>query len=54
MRLLKTIQIILLLTLSLSVQAVERQKLNVFDKPNEQSEARFDSAMARKGGLKTN
>ena len=54
MRLLKTIQIILLLTLSLGVQAVERQKLNVFDKPNEQSEARFDSAMARKGRAKLN
>jgi DnaJ-domain-containing protein 1 len=48
------LQIILLLALSWSVQASGRAKLNVFDKPNEQSEARFDSAMARKGGLKTN
>ena len=28
--------------------------MNFFVKPNEQSEARFDSAMARKGGMKTN
>jgi hypothetical protein len=25
---------------------------NVFDKPDEQNEARFNSAMARKGGMK--
>jgi len=29
-------------------------KMNVFDKPNEQNEARFNSAMARKGGMKFN
>jgi len=27
---------------------------NVFDKPDEQNEARFNSAMARKGGMKFN
>ena len=54
MKLLKPIQIILLLVLALSVQAANRAKLNVFDKPNEQSEARFDSAMARKGRVKLN
>ena len=48
------LQIILLLALSWSVQASGRVKLNVFDKPNEQSEARFDSAMARKGRVKLN
>ena len=30
------------------------QKNNVFDKPNEQNEARFNSAMARKGRIKFN
>ena len=29
-------------------------KMNVFDKPNEQNEARFNSAMARKGRIKFN
>jgi hypothetical protein len=48
------LQIILLLALSWSAQATGRAKLNVFDKPNEQSEARFDSAMARKGRVKLN
>ena len=43
-----------MLALSWSVQASGRVKLNVFDKPNEQSEARFDSAMARKGRVKLN
>ena len=42
------------LLVALTASAVERQKLNVFDKPNEQSEARFDSAMARKGRVKLN
>ncbi len=54
MRLPGLLQIILLLALSWSVQASGRVKLNVFDKPNEQSEARFDSAMARKGRVKLN
>ena len=30
------------------------RKMNVFDKPNEQNEARFNSAMARKGRIKFN
>ena len=42
------------LFVALTASAVERQKLNVFDKPNEQNEARFDSAMARKGRAKLN
>jgi len=42
------------LFVALTASAVERQKLNVFDKPNEQNEARFDSAMARKGRTKLN
>jgi hypothetical protein len=29
-------------------------KMNVFDKPNEQNEDRFNSAMARKGRIKFN
>ncbi|MBQ7472487.1 MAG: beta-galactosidase, partial [Prevotella sp.] len=44
----------LLLAFAVGTQAVERQKLNVFDKPYEQSEARFDYAKARKGRAKLN
>ena len=39
---------------AVNIEATERQKLNVFDKPDEQSDARFDSAMARKGRAKLN
>ena len=40
--------------MSLFVTFSVNAQMNVFVKPNEQSEARFDSAMARKGGMKTN
>ena len=39
---------------AVNIEATDRQKLNVFDKPNEQSDARIDSAMARKGRAKLN
>ena len=50
----RSLLLFLLLTMAVGMQAAERIKLNVFDKPNEQSEVHFNSAMARTGRAKLN